>query len=374
MSLRALYVAPDPAVRLDQGGGAGTHIRGTLDGLRQAGIDVEAWIGSAGGVGSPPTIAQVAAPRAARLAPRVVRELARDVRLLAHARSFSSASADGYDCVYERSAYLVDAGRALAARAGVPYLVETDGILVSAVKAAYGGVLLRRADRIEHAKIASADTVVVMSEASGRDVAERYGVPVDRVLVKGLGVDEDLFDLQPALEGFDVGFAGTFQPYHGVDLLVAALELRPSLTTTLIGDGPTARVLAERLPPGGRIELPGMLPRTETLRRLAACRVLVVPHSAEAVYPVKLLEYAALGRPVVCPDLPAFDEFERAGKTLYRFPPRDAGGLARALDGALALADDDDRAARLRTLVREAYTWRACGERVAQGMRELVAK
>lgn len=374
MTLRALYVAPDPALRLDQVGGAGTHIRGTLDGLQRAGIDVEAWIGSAGETGSPPTIAQVAAPRAARRAPRVARELARDVRLLAHARSFASASADGHDCVYERSAYLVDAGRALAERAGVPYLVETDGILVSAVKAAYGGVLLRRAERLEHAKIASADAVVVMSEASGSDVADRYGVPEGRVLVKGLGVEEDLFDLQPAAEAFDVGFAGTFQPYHGVDLLVAALDLRASLTATLIGDGPTARALEDRLPAGGRIELPGMLPRTETLRRLAGCRALVVPHSAEAVYPVKLLEYAALGRPVVCPDLAAFDEFERAGKTLYRFPPGDAGGLARALDAALALADDNDRAARLRTLVREQYTWRACGERVAERMRELVSR
>jgi glycosyltransferase involved in cell wall biosynthesis len=118
-----------------------------------------------------------------------------------------------------------------------------------------------------------------------------------------------------------------------------------------------------------KIELPGMLPRKESLGRLAACRVLVVPHSADAVYPVKFLEYAALGRPVVCPDVPAFDEFEHEGPAVHRFAAGDRDALARALDDALA---DDGRAARLREIVRADYTWRAVGARIAERMRELV--
>ncbi len=370
MRLRALYVAPDPALRQDQVGGAGTHIRGTLEGLRAADIDVDAWIGSASVRDGAPTIAQVAAPRIARRAPRAVRELARDVRLLNHGRSFARVRADGHDCVYERSAYLVDAGRSLAARAGIPYLLETDGILVSATKAAYGGVLLRRAERLERTKIGSADAVVVMSAASGRAIAQRYGVERDRLLVKGLGVEESLFDLQPEPLTTDVGFAGTFQPYHGVDLLVAALELRPQLSAVLVGDGPTANDIRTQVTGMSRIELPGLLPREVSLRRLAECRVLVIPHSADAVYPVKLLEYAALGRPTVCPDVPAFDEFDHDRPAVYRFAAGDPDAFAGAIDAALA---DDGRATHLRQIVRADYTWRAVGARIADRMRELVA-
>jgi glycosyltransferase involved in cell wall biosynthesis len=359
VTLKALYVAPDPALRIDQTGGAGTHMRGTLGGLRAAGVEVDTLIGSAA---SAPTVAQVASPAVARRLPRVARELGRDLRLLAHGRSFASYDASGFDCLYERSAYLVDAGRPIAHRARIPYLVETDGILVRAVKAAYGGVLIARAEQLERRKIAAADAVVVMSEASGRDVAARYGVDGARILVKGLGVEDDVFELAGADATADVGFAGTFQPYHGVDVLVAALALRPQLRAVLVGDGPSAA----SVPASASIELPGLLPREETLRRLAGCRVLVVPHSSENVYPVKLLEYAALGRPVVCPDLPAFDEFERDGPTLHRFVPRDPADLARAIDGALAATGDP-----LRELVRQRYTWRAAGERVAQRMHEV---
>ncbi len=370
MTLRVLYVAPDPALIESQVGGAGTHIRGTLEGLRAADVDVDAWIGSAGVAGATPTIAQVAAPSAARRAPRVVREFARDIRLLAHARSFAAASAGGHDCVYERSAYLVDAGRSLAARAGIPYLVETDGILVQATKAAYGGMFLRYAERLEGKKIAAADAVVVMSVASGREIAGRYGVEADRLLVKGLGVEESLFDLHPVPLTTDVGFAGTFQPYHGVDLLVAALDLRPQLSAVLVGDGPTAKDIRARVTTRPNVELPGMLAREDSLGRLAACRVLVIPHGAEAIYPVKLLEYAALRRPVVCPDVSAFDEFERDGPVVHRFTPGDPDALARALDAALS---DDGRALRLREIVRADYTWRAVGARIAHRMRELVS-
>jgi glycosyltransferase involved in cell wall biosynthesis len=361
--LRALYIAADPALRIDQIGGAGTNMRGTIDGLRAAGIDVDILIGSARAA---PTFAQIAAPRTMRRAPRVVRELTRDLRLMGHARSFASVDGRAYDVVYERSAYLIDAGRPIAARAGIPCLLESDGILVDSVKAAYGGRLLRRAQALESRKVRSADTVVVPSEASASHISESFGVPLNRVLVKGLGVEGEIFQVEAFGPVRDVGFAGTFQPYHGIDLLIAALSLRPSLRTLLIGDGPGAS--ASRAP---SVEMPGLLPRDEALGRLAACRVLVVPHSAENIYPVKLLEYGALGRPIVCPDLPAFDEFERLGPVFYRFRPRDPAALAAAIDAAL---DDDGRAGRFKQLVLGAYTWRAVGQRIAKRMAEVVSQ
>ena len=214
----------------------------------------------------------------------------RDLRLLAHARVVRHATGVHHDCVYERSAYLVDAGRALAARRTVPYLVETDGLLVEATANAYGSVLRRRAEAIERRKLAVADAVVVMSVASAEAISVRYGVEADRLVVKGLGVERELVERPPASEpSVDIGFAGTFQPYHGVDLLVAALRRLPGRSALLVGDGPlraSVEAAAESLP----VAFTGLLPRDAALRRLAGCRVLVVPESAETIYPVKVLE------------------------------------------------------------------------------------
>jgi glycosyltransferase involved in cell wall biosynthesis len=371
---RVLYVAANPALRLDRPGGAGTHMRGTIDGLERSGLTVETLVGGAAAHAARPTVAQRPAPLARRISPRPVRVLARDLRLIAHARACRSTLLPPFDCVYERSSHLVDVGRPLAIRSGVPYLVETDGELVSAVAATEGIALRRYAELIERRKLRDADAVVVMSHASAAAVAGRYGVSDDKLLVKGLGVDRALVDAPPvAEERYDVGFAGTFQPYHRVELLVDAVRSLDGASALLVGDGP-GRASVEAAARGLRVELPGLLEPGETMRRLASCRILVVPESSDSLYPVKVLEYAALRKPVVAPARAAFAEFVHDGEPLLRlFAPGDADDLARMLAEALA-AEVDARVARFAALVADDYTWDAVGERVAARIRELVAR
>jgi glycosyltransferase involved in cell wall biosynthesis len=187
--------------------------------------------------------------------------------------------------------------------------------------------------------------------------------------VKGLGVERELFERPTAEAQVDIGWAGTFQPYHRVELLTTALRKSGSMSALLVGDGPG--LASVRAAAGGlSIELPGLLPRAQALERLAACRVLVIPESAETLYPVKLLEYAALGRPVVCPRRPAFEEFRSGhGELLFLFEPGDASDLARAI--AEASSSPGNRAAWLRELVGRDYTWDAVGSRLAAGIAQI---
>jgi glycosyltransferase involved in cell wall biosynthesis len=369
--LRLLYLAPDPALTLDQKGGAGTHMSGTIESLRRQGVDVEAFVGSPPGPSGVLTIAQRPAPTLRRAVPGPIRVLARDLRLLAHARAFRRAAYPPFDCVYERSGYLLDVGRVLALDHHVPYFVETDGILVAARGAAYGAALSRLGERLERKKIAAADVVVVMSQASRDDVIRRYGVSEERVVVKGLGVERELLDNPPTGEPvFDVGWAGTFQPYHGLDLLVDALRQVETRSALLVGDGP-GRPGIEAAIHGLPVELPGLLPRAEALARLAECRVLVIPDSDVNVYPMKLLEYGALGRPIVCPRQPAFEEFRDHGdELLVLFAPGDARDLARAIDEAGG-PGARERALLFRELVARRYTWDSAAARLVEKLQSV---
>jgi glycosyltransferase involved in cell wall biosynthesis len=304
----------------------------------------------------------------------MLRDLGRDVRLIDHARRFSKDAAQGFDCVYERSGYLLSTGLKFARAAEVPYVLETDGMLVDARRAAYGAPLWRLGERVERRKHRAADLLVVMSEAMSDVIARRYELKPDRVFVKGLGVEETLLAEAPEdpPDRFLVGFAGTFQPYHGVELLVEAAGLLPEAEFILVGDGPG--FAAARAGAPDNVSFLGQRSRDETLDMLSRARVLVIPASAPAMYPVKFLEYAALRRPIVCPDYPTYDEFDsgRAQSAIHRFRAGSAEGLANALRRGCA-ASENEPLDDLRSLVAERYTWRSIGERLAVRLQELVA-
>jgi alpha-maltose-1-phosphate synthase len=372
--MKVLFVAAEPALHLEQQGGAGTHMRGTIAGLAAAGVEVEAIVGAPSAQAGERSLAQRPAPRARRFAPEWVRRLARDLRLLDHARRFPKNAAGGADCVYERSGYLLSTGLDLARAAGVPYVLETDGMLVDARRAAYGAPLGRIAERLEQRKHRAADLIVVMSDAMVAEIVALYDIPPDRVFVKGLGVDDALLvgAPSPPPDAFRVAFAGTFQPYHGVDVLLDAARIVSEAEFTLVGDGPGLDAARASAPENVRFL--GRRDHDETLRLLENARVLAIPASAPAMYPVKLLEYAAVGRPVVCPDHPGYDEFEDgpARGALHRFQPGSPEGLADALRLA-AHTNDESSVTALRSLIGQRYTWRAVGLRLADRLKELLA-
>jgi glycosyltransferase involved in cell wall biosynthesis len=370
--LRVAYVAVDRGLRLDQIGGAGTHMRGTIAALESQRIKVEALVGPARGTAQRAEPSTTLKGRIKPLLPRRLALVARDVAIRRHGRLVPEFEGP-CDCVYERSTYLSDSGRRLASRFGVPYVLESDGLLVDAWRETWGSGLARHAERIERRKLKGADLVAVMARAAVQPLVEKYGIDEAGVFVKGLGVEQELIDraVSPPPEELRIGFAGTFQPYHGADLLVSALRhlARARAHATFIGNGPTYES-TRRLAVGLSCTFTGELSRREMLARLSQSRVLVIPDSAPSMYPIKVLEYATLGRAIVCPDYPAYDEFAIGGMSLvYRFKP----GSARSLAEVLLHAMDDrllpERVSTLRRLVANEYSWAAVGSRLAARLR-----
>lgn len=114
---------------------------------------------------------------------------------------------------------------------------------------------------------------------------------------------------------------------------------------------------------GVELDLPGFVPHGDAMRAAAAAAVGLCPLEDQPNYrhslPTKVLEYLAVGVPVVASDLPGIAALAAARPGVQLVAPRDPGAWAAAVDRAI-----DDR--RLRTAaaaaapaVRAEFAWPA---------------
>lgn len=173
------------------------------------------------------------------------------------------------------------------------------------------------------------------------------------------GADVELFETardatpHPSLEGLArpvIGFAGHMEDRFDFELVAEVAKAHPEWTFALAGPvaGPQqaqADALA-RLP---NVRLVGLLPRAELPAFLAGVDVALIPfvHSRQtrAIYPLKLNEYLAAGRPVALTPFADLREFEGLVEM-----GDGVAGLGAAI--ARALLDAPDRRAARVALAR----------------------
>ncbi len=211
------------------------------------------------------------------------------------------------------------------------------------------------------------------------------GVPPGRVIVEPDAVDLAMFaapvpafpDVRSALaipQGVPlVGYAGQLVSMglsKGVEVLLAAADIlvrggSPAHFTIAGGPDAERERLIEHLPPSlrGRVHFTGALPQRDIPALLRACEVLVypAPRSRHPYYlrdtsPLKLFEYMAAERPIVCANLPPLADVVTAEHVTFAIPgdPRSfADGIAEVLAHPQEAAAKS-AAARRRT---ERFTW-----------------
>jgi glycosyltransferase involved in cell wall biosynthesis len=170
-------------------------------------------------------------------------------------------------------------------------------------------------------------------------------------------------------------YAGHLYPWKGVDVLIEALALAPSLRARIVGghaaepDLGRLQARSQQLGLAGRVEFTGFQPPAAVAGSLRDADVLVLPNKATMVSarytsPLKLFEYLAAGRPIVASDLPALREVLRDNENARLVPPDDPRALADAL---LALTRDAATAVRLARGAFETaseYSWDRRAERL----------
>ena len=198
----------------------------------------------------------------------------------------------------------------------------------------------------ERAACRFADQVITVTETWRRTLADR-AVPSEKVAVVMNLADPRFFTWSPrdrteARDRWRVVYHGTLTNRYGVDLLVQAVHAVvsdiPEIELTLLGDGDARDelvALAAELGVAERVSFSeGMLGVSDLIEAIRSADVGVVPNRddifTDGLLPTKLLEYVAVGTPVVAARTRGMrDEFDDASVAF--FPPGDALALADCL-------------------------------------------
>jgi glycosyltransferase involved in cell wall biosynthesis/CelD/BcsL family acetyltransferase involved in cellulose biosynthesis len=214
------------------------------------------------------------------------------------------------------------------------------------------GAVLRAAGVAERRSFHLADVVISTNESYRRIAIERGGrAPADVFVVRN-APDLDRFRAtapDPALRrgrAHLLAYAGTIGPQDGVDCALRALRLladrRDDWHAIVAGDGDSAesmRSLAADLSLAERVEFTGFLGDSELIRLLSSADVCLSPEPSNPLNNVstmiKVVEYMALGQPIVAFDLP--ETRYSAGDAALYARPNDEDAFA---DGIEQLLDD----------------------------------
>ncbi len=244
----------------------------------------------------------------------------------------------------------------------------------------------------ERASIAAADELLTVNDALGERLRRLAG-PGRPVTVVLNAPDLDRFDAraQPARPFMADGtlrivYAGALTPTYELDVVLRAIARlvveRPDLPVAaeLYGRGDAAGPLASlaaELGIADRVRLPGRIPIEAVPAAVAAADVGVAPTRRDPFTDLslstKILEYGALGKPVVASRLPTVERYF-AADTLWTYEPGDPAALAAALAAVVDRpAERDARVARTAARIgdlgweRQAERYLAVVERLTGG-------
>jgi len=176
-----------------------------------------------------------------------------------------------------------------------------------------------------------------------------------------------------------VGYVGTFQPWHGLDSLMAAAQALarelPDLRLLLVGPySGIVQEMSKSLGLEGVCLFTGPVPYDEVPGYVNACDVMVAPYdpsrspvraSKGIGSPLKVLECMGCARPVVTTDLEPTNRILGISKAALLVPPGDSAALAEALRTLLL---DRGKAEAMglagRELVERGYSWREFASRL----------
>ena len=231
--------------------------------------------------------------------------------------------------------------------------------------------------------------LVCISDALRVDYLESFpGLDPDKVLVahdaaNPIDLSDPLSDdaWPGRTDAFQVGYVGGIYPGRGVETIVEMSAQLPDVDFHIIGgdeetvswwrgEGVSDNLIFHGHQP--HTELRRFYPRLDALLAPFQKRVTVHGGAGDTrrwMSPLKIFEYMATGKPMLCTDFPVLREVLTHDETAVMLPPEDSAAWSAAVAG---LAADRNRAAAIGAAAKaefeKLYTWRRRAELVVAGV------
>jgi glycosyltransferase involved in cell wall biosynthesis len=214
----------------------------------------------------------------------------------------------------------------------------------------------------------------------------QHGVPENKLIVIGNGVDTDEMRPLPGTESSPtgsnigvkrLGFIGGLVNWQGVECAIQAMaQLRDieGLELLIAGDGPERlklEALAKKLTLTGRVHFLGYVPREKAVDVINSFNIALAPFTRRrndeiGLSPIKIRDYAATGRIVVAAQIDGIKELAADGWLFTHRPddPKDLANIVRQLLRCPA----QERVAlsrRARAYAKAHFDWRQISAKVA---------
>lgn len=359
-------------------GAEGIHIREMVKAFRALGHEVRV-IGPTGEIQAQPSRKSRILERIKRMIPHALYELL-ELSYTGYCFLKTSQAIRSFrpDFIYDR--YIIfNAGAVLAGRAfRVPVCLEVNAPLAKerSIEPDERLVFQKLASWMEGWICANATETIVVSTPL-KDYLESIGVPRGKCIVMANGVDPERFSPRPRNEALlgelgipagtlVVGFTGILRPWHGLELLIDAaasmVKRGRRVFLLIVGDGPYRSSLEGRIAElriSACVRITGRLPHDKVPEYVSLFDVAVSPRATFYASPMKVIEYMALGKPVVVPRTANFLDIIDEGVNGITFEDGSAAALEKAL---VDLSDSPgackDLGAKSRRKVESRLNWR----------------
>jgi glycosyltransferase involved in cell wall biosynthesis len=274
-----------------------------------------------------------------------------------------------------------------AYRKRIPYVLETNGVLSRDVS-----------DRItrlfEKYALTKASGITAVSDPLA-GIWISYGIPRNKIRIITNGVSLEPF-VSPDLavvpkyiydklhDKITVGYVGTFTINHNIHIVIdafsKAIPVVPNLRLLLLGDGPFAQEIKEKvktLEIEDKVIFAGKIPHSDVPAYLSLCQITANP--MRQVYeegfigvPIKMFEYMASKLPIISTDMPNLRQLLN-DSAIFVSPTNEVGWR----DAIITLAQDE----KLRQeqgkkafehLIKCGYTWQENARKVFEYCKEIL--
>ncbi len=234
-----------------------------------------------------------------------------------------------------------------------------------------------------------AHSVITVSEPT-REVLTCRGTPAGKVHVVMNVADDRIFHPQRALPyghrstedpNFHLVCHGTIVERYGFQTAVRAVAILrdriPELRLSIVGEGdylPVLRNLAEDLGVLDRVRFTGYVPYSEIVSYLSGCHVGLVTNLKDCftdlVLPTKLMEYVAIGKPVISSRTRAIEKYFDQSMVLF-FESGQADDLASRIVELYELREKRAQLVRNASQFIDRYHWKVIKEEYVSLVRQM---